>query len=251
MIMAKFDGIFEIKGTLQGMTFFKSKDGLLIRKKGGVSKNRIKKDPAFQRTRENGKEFGHSAKMGQLVRKSVSSLISLAKDFRVSSRMAQRMSTVKNQDLTSARGSRTVAIGIQTLEGKEALKGFEFNLNAPFDSVFRTSYNLETATGIVTVPDFDPSIHLSIPQGATHASFSVAVAQVDFELLNYGTTYSPKENIALEPTVLQLTLTPSGLPSGTGSLFYYFLIEFFQELNGIQYPLKNNTYNVLYIMEVA
>lgn len=59
--MAKFEGIFEIQGTLKGMTFYKSKDGLLIRGKGGVSKKRIKNDPAFQRTRENRMEFGHCA----------------------------------------------------------------------------------------------------------------------------------------------------------------------------------------------
>ena len=47
--MAKFDGIFNIEGTLKGMTFYKSKDGHMVRTKGGVSKERIAKDPAFER----------------------------------------------------------------------------------------------------------------------------------------------------------------------------------------------------------
>lgn len=248
--MAKFDGIFEIKGTLQGMTFFKSKDGLLIRKKGGVSKSRIENDPAFQRTRENGSEFGHNAKMGQLMRKSVANLVMLAKDFRVSSRMSKAMSEVKNLDFTSDRGSRKVWIGMDSAEGKQVLTGFDFNINSRFDSVFRSQYILDLPTGKVSITGFNPTTNLSIPQGATHAAFSVAVAAVDFELQRYETTYSDKENFELTPALINLSLTPASMPVLGGTSFYYFLIEFFQELNGRQYPLKNNSHNVLYLMEV-
>lgn len=249
--MAKFEGIFEIKGTIQGMTFFKTKDGMLVRKKGGVDKQRIKNDPAFQRTRENGSEFGHNAKMGQIVRKSVANLLSLAKDYRVSSRLGQAMSKVKNLDLASARGERKVWIGLEGAEGKQELRGFDFNLKSPFNSVFRGQYELDVATGVVEIVDFNPSTNLSLPQGATHASLSVAVAVVDFELENYGTTYSPKENFPITNGVLNLTLSPSAMPGGIGTAFYYFMIEFFQELNGVQYPLKNNSHNVLNLMEVV
>lgn len=249
--MAKFDGIFEIKGTLQGMSFYKSKDGLMIRKKGGVDKKRIKNDPAFQRTRENGSEFGHNAKMGLLMRKSVANLISLAKDHRVSSRMAQAMSAVKNLDVTSPRGERKVWIGLATAGGKQSVKGFDFNVNSSFNSVFRGLHALDPLTGEVTISNFNPVQNLSLPQGATHASFSVAVANVDFEFENYGVRYSLKENMALADGVLNFTLTPDAMPGGTGTNFFYFLIEFFQELNGVQYPLKNNAHNVLYLMEVV
>ena len=248
--MAKFDGIFEIKGTLQGMTFFKSKDGLLIRKKGGVSKSRIMNDPAFQRTRENGTEFGHNAKMGQLMRKSVANLVMLAKDFRVSSRMSKAMSAVKNLDLLSDRGLRKVWIGFDTTEAKQLMAGFDFNVNSPFDSVFRSQYLLDEPTGKVIIDGFNPATNLSIPQGATHATFSVAVARVDFELGKYETTYSLKENFELLPDLLNLAMVPSAMPSIAGITFYYFLIEFFQNLNGKQYPLKNNSHNVLYLMQV-
>jgi hypothetical protein len=130
-------------------------------------------------------------------------------------------------------------------------KKFDFNLNSPFNSVFRAQYVLDTDTGSVELSSFNPATNLSIPQGATHASFSVAVSNVDFELENYGTTYSPKENFALVDGTLDLTLLPDDLPGGSGTTFYYFMIEFFQELNGIQYPLKNNSHNVLYLMEVV
>ena len=184
------------------------------------------------------------------MRKSVANLVMLAKDFRVSSRMSKAMSEVKNLDFTSDRGSRKVWIGMDSAEGKQVLTGFDFNINSRFDSVFRSQYILDLPTGKVSITGFNPTTNLSIPQGATHAAFSVAVAAVDFELQRYETTYSDKENFELTPALINLSLTPASMPVLGGTSFYYFLIEFFQELNGRQYPLKNNSHNVLYLMEV-
>ena len=249
--MAKVDGIVEIQGTVKGLTFYRSKDGQLVRAKGGISKKRIMNDPAFQRTRENGVEFGHISKMSQLVRKSVSSVLPVAKDSRVSSRLAQSMAQVKNLDLTSARGERTVAIGLIGDEGKRLLKGFNFNINASFESVFRGDYQLDSLTGAVTLLNFDPTVHLSIPAGATHASLSVAMSVIDFETGIYQTTYSEKLDLPLVSAVATQVLKPLEVPLGNGFQFYYFLVEFFQELNGFQYPLRNNAHNVLCLIEVV
>ena len=59
--MAKLKGIIKLEGTLDNLTFYKAKEGYLVKTKGGVSKERIQNDPAFERTRENGSEFGSSA----------------------------------------------------------------------------------------------------------------------------------------------------------------------------------------------
>ena len=66
--MAKQTGIIKLKGTIGGISFYKTSDGDLAREKGGVDKSRIANDPAFQRTRENGAEFGAAGKGGKLVR---------------------------------------------------------------------------------------------------------------------------------------------------------------------------------------
>ena len=249
--MAKIDGIVEIQGTVKGVTFYRSKDGMLARAKGGISKKRIKTDPAFQRTRENGVEFGHNAKMGKLLRNSASNLLLLAKDSRVSSRLSQSMSQIKNLDLVSERGQRQVSVGLATAEGKKVLKGFDFNDKATMSSVFKGELDLDPLTGIVVLTDFNPALHLAIPFGATHVSFSTAMAVVDFELGVYKTRYSNKENFAVTAAMATYTFPPSEIPPGTGTSFYFFLIEFFQEMNGNQYPLKNNSYNVLTVLDVA
>lgn len=172
--MAKYKSLFNVEGTLGEVTFYKGEDGYFIRSKGGISKSRILKDPAFARTRENLTEFGNSAKSAKNLRRAVNSLMADAKDSKVTSRLTQIMSKIKNEDQTSARGQRNVATGIQTAQGKAWLKGFNFNKHAVMDSVLLASYSLDTATGEVTLSGLIPNQHINVPNGATHVSLSAA-----------------------------------------------------------------------------
>ena len=65
--MARQRSIIKVDGTIGGITFYKSKDGYLAREKGGIPAERIANDPAFQRTRENGAEFGRAGKAGKVL----------------------------------------------------------------------------------------------------------------------------------------------------------------------------------------
>ncbi|WP_158727937.1 MULTISPECIES: hypothetical protein [unclassified Flavobacterium] len=132
-----------MKGTLDGLTFYKSKDGHLVRTKGGVNKKRIMTDPAFARTRENLSEFGQNAKAGKLIRDAVGLMLNNAKDSKLSSRMLQLLNSIKNLDTTSERGKRNVQVGLNSMEGKQLLKGFDFNIQAPMASVLHASYTLD------------------------------------------------------------------------------------------------------------
>ena len=152
--MAKQDGILKIQGTLENLTFYKSADGLLVRTRGGVSKQRIMNDPAFIRTRENGAEFAHSAQAGKLLRMAVGGLVFKAKDRRMSSRLLGVMAQLKNLDGVNARGERQVAVGIGQTEGKLVLRGFDFNSNAPLQSVLLSAFSLDTATVSIAISEF-------------------------------------------------------------------------------------------------
>jgi hypothetical protein len=248
--MAKQASFLKIEGTLDDITFYKSKDGYLVRKKGGVSKKRINSDPAFARTRENGKKFGHSASSGKTLRRAVLTLLNKAKDARVVSRVTKIMSQIKNEDLTSIRGERQVAIGLATPTGKTLLKSFDFNSNAVLDTVLLTEHSLDTVTGVITIPDLVPAKQLSIPQGATHVSFTAGFLNLDFSTGDKDLQLSPIVNSAINLTSATVTLTPAGVPTGTGNSMYLIHIEFFQELNGVQYSLNNGAYNTLNLLEV-
>lgn len=250
--MAKFDGIFDIQGTLKGMTFYKSKDGsTLIRTKGGVSKQRIMNDPNFARTRENGLEFAHNSKMGQLLRRSIRSLLQIAKDSRVSSRLTGQISKVKNLDGISARGERKFWIGLGDPNGKTLLQGFDFNLNAKFGSIFGAQYVFDPATSTLSATDFVSANDVAVPEGCTHFSIRVAASRIDFEASSFDTEISDVFNFALSMTPEALSIAPEAVPVGDGFLFHFVLIEFFQERNGMQYPLKNNAFNCLNLLQIT
>ncbi len=249
--MAKSNGILNIEGTVENLTFFKKDGKSFVRKKGGIPKERILNDPNFVRTRENISEFTHSANAGKMLRTAIGSMVFKAKDNKLSSRLMQAMSKVKNADSASARGQRNVALGIATLEGKAHLKGFDFNSGAPLKSVLFSNFSLNTGTGEVKFTNLLPAEQLQFPQGATHFSLQSAVLLLDFETEASETSHSPVTNLPINLAASSPILTPGAVPSGSGQLFFLLLISFYQEVNGVQYSLKNEDYNVLHILDVV
>ncbi|MBG6062980.1 hypothetical protein IWX83_002787 [Flavobacterium sp. CG_9.1] len=248
--MGKLAGIIKIEGTLDGLTFYKSQDGYMVRTKGGVSKKRIMTDPAFARTRENLSEFALNAKSGKLIRDATGVILNRAKDPKLSSRMLQLMNTIKNFDAVSARGKRNVAAGIASEEGKQLLKGFDFNIKAPLASVLQASFTVATDTGTIAITDFIPLEQLSTPNSATHVSFRSAFINLDFATGLFDKSYSPISNVLLDQNLITVTLTPEQVPAGSGIQLYLLLIEFYQDVNGIQYPLRSGNYNALNLVEI-
>src|SRR5215831_13511886 len=121
--MARQKGIVKLKGTIGDITFYKTQDGHLAREKGGIDASRIKNDPAFQRTRENGSEFGRAGKAGKVLRTALRTVLMNSSDSRMVSRLTQQMVKVIQADKTSDRGQRNVIDGEAAL-----LTGFEFNI---------------------------------------------------------------------------------------------------------------------------
>ena len=247
--MARLKSLIKIEGTLDDLTFYKGEDGYLVRTKGGVSGDRIKTDPKFQRTRENGREFANSAKSGKLLRRAIRTLLKDAKDTRVTSRLTQAMSKVKNSDVTSTRGDRNVSVGILTPDGKNHLKGFDFNNKSILENVLETDYSLDTSTGILQLDDFIPMQDIGMPLGATHVSLRSMFLSLDFTTREKEIHFSNTVNLTIDEIVTDVVLT-ANIPTGPGSKFYLLAMSFFQEVNGTQYPLNNGSFNALQILEV-
>ncbi|MGY0392970.1 hypothetical protein ACW5R3_10480 [Bizionia sp. KMM 8389] len=173
-----------------------------------------------------------------------------AKDSRVTARLTQTMSMVKNTDTTSARGQRQVAIGLTTPEGLGRLKGFDFNNEALLSSVLLIDYSLDTTTGEITIPDFTPNQDLDQPGGATHVSFNSGFLNLDFGTGEKDFQSSTTVNLPINGTTSTISLTPSAAAVGTGNELFFLKVSFFQEVNGIQYPLRNGAFNALKLIEV-
>lgn len=249
--MARQKGLIKIEGTLDEITFYKSQDGHLARTKGGVSGDRIASDPVFVRTRENGAEFGNAAGAGKMLRDAVRTMMLTASDNRVTSRLTKIMTDVKNYDTVSARGERTVGVGIANASAMELLNGFDFNINAILSSILFAPYTVDIATGKISFAALTPINDVAFPEGATHITLSAAFAKVDFVTGASDIQFSPDLNLPIDGTTAPQTLLPAAVPSGTGTKFYLLEIQFFQEVNAVQYSLKNGAYNALAIVEIA
>jgi len=249
--MARQSGILKIKGTIGGMTFYKSQDGDLVREKGGVSGERIANDPAFVRTRENGVEFGAAGTAGKVLRDNIRVLMMNASDGRVTSRLVRMMTDLIKLDTTSLRGSRTPAIGLAGAPGKALLKGFDFNIKAILGSILFKPYAVNTVTGVITIPGLVPINDIVFPAGATHMTITGGYGNINFATGVTAVNLTNQVNLALNGLVTNVTLTPSAVPAGTGIKVYLLKIEFFQMVNAVQYSLKNGAYNTLSIVEVA
>ena len=248
--MARQSGLIKLKGTLDNVNFYKTKDGNLARMKTSVDAKRIANDPAFERTRENGKEFGSSAGSGKLMRDAVRPMAMNASDGRVTARLTKLMTVIKNLDTTSDRGKRVVALGIQDPAGVATLKGFDFNKEALMGSIMYKPFTVDTATGEIVIADLIPQNDVIWPQGATHIQLTAGFAGIDFETGEKDLQLSAPVNLAIDPTQTTVTLTPAAVPAVATTKLFLLKIEFFQEINGSQYTLKNGLYNALRIVEV-
>ena len=248
--MARQSGLIKLKGTLDNVNFYKTKDGNLARMKTSVDAKRVATDPAFERTRENGKEFGSSAGSGKLLRDAVRPLAMNASDNRVVARMTKLMTAIKNLDTVNDRGNRVVAEGIQVPAGIALLKGFDFNKTALLGSILYKAFTVNTGTGEIVITDLIPQLDIAYPQGASHVEFSCGFVGLDFDTNEKDLQLSTPVNLPIDQTQTTVTLTPAAIPAiGTTQLFLL-KIEFMQQLNGSFYSLKNGAYNSLHIAEV-
>ena len=249
--MARQTGLLKIKGTLDNVTFYKSKDGDIAKMKTSVDAARIANDPAFARTRENGKEFGNSASAGKLLRDALRNITVNISGANNVARMTQIMTKVKNFDTTSVRGARNVGLGIANASAKALLKGFNFNDRAILGSILFKPFAVTTATGVITINGLIPANDIAFPAGATHINIKGAWAKVDFANNVSDIKYSNVVNLPINAVSSNVVLTPTAAAAGAGTNLFMLQIEFLQMVNTVQYSLKNGAYNALSVVEVA
>ena len=248
--MAKQKGIFKIEGTLDDVTFFRTKDGYLVRQNNPVTADRIATDPAFQRTRENGAEFGRAGKAGKVLRTAFRSLLQHVQDSRMVSRLTTAMMKVIQADTTSERGLRNVIDGEAAL-----LKGFDFNENGKLGTTLYAPYTatIDRVSGAlsVEVPPFIPVNAIAAPAGATHYKVLSAGAEVDFENESFVMKETSTAELPIDgAATTALSLVSQVSAASTKPLFVILGIEFYQQVNGTLYSLKNGAYNALQIVAV-
>lgn len=248
--MAKQKGIIKLEGTIGDITFLKSKDGYLAKGKSGIKAERIATDPAFARTRENNAEFGRAGKAGKLLRNAFRSQLQKASDSRMVSRLTQEMIRVIHADVTSNRGLRNVIDG-----EAELLEGFDFNINGKLGTTlyapFTPTINRVTGEASVNLPSFVPADMVAAPSGSTHFRIFTAAAEVDFQQEVFTVQVQESAVISWDVTATPVIQLQNALPpNSTHPLFLALGIEFMQQVNNTNYPLKNGAFNAMALVLV-
>jgi len=248
--MAKQKGIIKLDGTIGDITFYKSKDGYLAREKGGIPADRIANEPAFQRTRENGAEFGRAGKAGKVLRNAIRGLLQNSSDARMVSRLTTEMIKVIQEDVTNPRGLRNVIDG-----EAEFLEGFDFNINGKLGTTIYAPFtgNIDRVTGALTVnlPAFVPQNMVAAPGGTTHFKIISAGAAIDFENETFVSDSNASAIFPWDGVATAVINLANAVPAAsTHPLFLALGIEFYQEVNGQMYPLKNGAFNALALVKV-
>lgn len=248
--MARQKGVILLEGKVGNLSFYRNEGQYLARTKGGVDGDRIKNDPAFVRTRENGQEFGRAGAAGKLLRNALRLLLLNSADNRVTGRMTREILKVIQADTTNDRGERTVVDGDLNL-----LENFEFNNRSKLGTTLFMPYSvtIDRAAGTLelNVPAFIPLNVVAAPSGATHMKFKVAGAEVDFVQGEFVEDVQSSSDVVIgaqsEPAI---TLTSTVTAGTTLPLFLAMAVEFMQEVNGTLYPLKNGAYNAVSLVEI-
>ncbi|MTI29470.1 hypothetical protein [Xanthovirga aplysinae] len=249
--MARQVGTFKINGTIGDLTFYQSQGEHFVRSKGGVDGNRIKNDPNFARTRENMSEFGRAGQDGKMIRDALRTLLEKASDSRVTSSLTAKLMEVIKTDTENVRGERSVEKGDQLL-----LKGFEFNKNVGLANVLFAEV---TETVDLNTPEASCVINLNAqqdlkaPTGATHYQITYAAMGLFFDgsgvqgLTVAESGIKPITNV--EEALNLVTPEPNLVTADTN--FTFLMVEFYQEVNGQNYPLGGGANNCLHLLNVV
>jgi hypothetical protein len=248
--MARQKSILKLEGSIGDVSFYKSEGEYLARTKGGVDGDRIKTDPAFARTRENGAEFGVAGKASKLLRTAFKAPVAALADNRVASRLTTQMLKVVQSDTVHSRGERTVQDGNLSL-----IQGFEFNVNTGLEDVVKAAYSVAfdrvSGEASVTIDFSNPSLELNQVEGADQAQILIGVAAVDFENNEYEVDVLEADAVSMASTeAILVQQTASVSANSTRPVFVIVGVMYYQSVNDELYLINSQDSRALALVAV-
>lgn len=195
--MARVKNLDQITGSLKHLSFYtrKGSDSIFVRTKGGASKEKIKRDPAFEGLRRNNMEFGGCSAMSKQIRMAFRGLEHVA-DFNLAPALSSLMKNIQKTDETHPTGQREIKLSAY----RYLLAGFDFGRNNRFNSLLRVplnyTINRETLNASIQIPAFACSFGLNTAQTplSNYGTFRITASLgivTDMHLNASGTAYQP------------------------------------------------------------
>jgi hypothetical protein len=170
--MAKLHSAIQFTGALGNLSAYsmRGSDRIVLRTKGGPSRQRIKTSPSYEQARRNGAEFGGRSVASKWIMRMAWPLKPLA-DHNIAGPLNALLKPIQILDTENEWGNRHV----QLSKNPSLLEGFSFNRKTGFDSVVRASLRVSVArtslSAEINIPPLLPRINFFAPQG--HSSYSI------------------------------------------------------------------------------
>ncbi|WP_126246207.1 hypothetical protein [Chitinophaga rhizosphaerae] len=249
--MAKQDGLLQFNGTIGNLSFYKTRNGgFEVRKKSGVSPQRIATDPKFAMLRANGVEFGQAGRAGKLIRAAFGVAMKNIADRGVSNRLTSLCKSIIKSDTLNEVGKR------QLLEGElSKLEKFEFNALSPLDTSFLAqfthAFDRAAGTASINIPVFNPAEMVIPPSNATHFRIRASAAALNFGDFKFISGQIASEPFSLgEAIAAPINLSVPLPPNSTDALLVAISIEFIKEDGNHQADVLNSAYNAMRLVGV-
>lgn len=138
--MAIVKGPLQITGAVGELSFYtrRGSDKIIMRTKGGVSGDKIKRKPQYAGFRNQQKEWSGVTKLASGVRMAFGGLHRIA-DYNLTATLNGLANKMQKADSSTEKGKRPVQLSCF----REAMDGFNFNRKEPFNSVLRVSVNFD------------------------------------------------------------------------------------------------------------
>jgi hypothetical protein len=244
--MAKVKGLIKLTGTLGGINFYPLKGETIGRKAGGgFNGDAIKTKDCMVRVRENFSEFRACMQSVQFFKMGMQPFLRSFKDGTLHQRLVSLFTKLKDLDLVSARGLRTVCRGLQNPAGQELLGHYLLTSGLRLDGILHQKVVFDWVTGF-SIPDFEGK-RVSFSGGATHLSLQVGYLSLDFEKMTSSLSSSEIMYLAKNDVGTVVIPTPA-LAAAEGVKVGVVLARFVQEMNGGFYPLKQENSVVMEVV---
>lgn len=164
--MGKLESEIQFTGSIGNLTAYRMRgvDKIIVRRKGGASKERIKNDREFKMTRLNNSEFSGRAQGVHWMMNALRPLRRVVADYNLCAPLNRSMKHFQNQDDINDLGKRSIIFS----KHGNLLEGFSMNQTTLLENLVRTplkcSLSKDTLTATINIPELVPGLNFFPPE---------------------------------------------------------------------------------------
>jgi len=159
--MAISKSIMQLEGSMANVSMYKmhGSDKVVVRSKGGPSKDQIKTKQKFEKVRQNNSEWAGCTLMGSKIRRSFA-VMNRLEDYPVTGALNALCKDIQKLDTESEPGKRAIRLS----QYKNMISGFSFSNKQVLESVLRvpieTTLDRVTGEATIEIPEVNTDLYL-------------------------------------------------------------------------------------------